>query len=64
MPGHNEVFHPLLTVNIASDMPALYPGRRSFNYQLWNWIIYVVSFVFIILFQLAVHKLFESSCNK
>jgi uncharacterized integral membrane protein len=26
MPGHNEVFHSLLRVNLASNMPALCPG--------------------------------------
>jgi len=25
MPGHNEVFHSLLTVNVASNMPSLCP---------------------------------------
>jgi len=49
MPGHNEVFHRLLTVNVASNMPALYPGRMLFKYQLWNWLIYVCFIMIMII---------------
>jgi hypothetical protein len=31
MPGHNEVFHSLLTVNVASNMPALCPNSMIYD---------------------------------